>query len=243
MHGTPHIVSDVMTHTVAAVGRGAVFKEIVRLMDDWKISALPVIEGEGRVVGVVSEADLLPKEEFRDGDPDLPPSRLRSTGGTPLTQGRRLSDLAKAGAVTAGELMTSPALTVRPDATLAQAARTMARANVKRLPVVDATGLLQGIVSRSDLLKVFLRTDEDIAEEVRREVVSYLFPMPGSNVRVEVRDGAVKLVGRVRDTSLVPVAARLVRAVEGVVDVGFDLTRHGGPKDAPAGDTDSVDFA
>ncbi|KRD19468.1 MULTISPECIES: CBS domain-containing protein [unclassified Streptomyces] len=213
MHGTPHIVSDVMTHTVAAIGRGAAFKEIVQLMQDWKVSALPVIEGEGRVVGVVSEADLLPKEEFRDSDPDR------------YTQLRRLSDLAKAGAVTAGELMTSPALTVRPDTTLAQAARTMARARIKRLPVVDDVGLLQGVVSRSDLLKVFLRADDEIADEVRREVVSYLFPTPDSCVRVEVLDGVVNLAGQVRDTALVPVAARLVRAVEGVVDVAFDLTR------------------
>ncbi|MFC8432436.1 CBS domain-containing protein [Streptomyces sp. NPDC057253] len=209
MHGSPHIVSDVMTHTVASLDRDASFKEIVRLMQDWKVSALPVIEGEGRVVGIVSEADLLPKEEFRDKDPDR------------HTQLRRLADLAKAGAVTAAELMTSPALTVRPDATLAQAARTMAQARVKRLPVVDELGMLAGIVSRSDLLKVFLRDDEEIAEEVRREVVSYLFPAPSPMIRVEVHDGAVTLVGRVRDTSLIPVAAHLVRAVEGVVDVDF----------------------
>ncbi|QUC60018.1 CBS domain-containing protein [Streptomyces sp. A2-16] len=211
MHGTPHIVSDVMTRTVAAVDRTATFKEIVRLMQDRQVSALPVIEGEGRVVGIVSEADLLPKEEFRDSDPDR------------YTQLRRLADLAKAGAVTAEELMTSPVLTTRPDATLAQAARTMAHARVKRLPVVDEQGVLEGVVSRSDLLKVFLRDDEEIAEEVRREVVSYLFPTPSSTVRVEVHDGAVTLVGRIRDTSLVPVAARLVRAVEGVVNVDFEL--------------------
>lgn len=222
MHGTPYIVSDVMTQTIAAVGRRATFKEIVRLMQDWKVSALPVIEGEGRVVGVVSEADLLPKEEFRDSAPDR------------YTQLRRLSDLAKAGGVRAEDVMTSPALTVRPDATLAQAARTMARARVKRLPVVDAVGMLQGVVSRADLLKVFLRTDEEITEEVRREIVSPLFPTPASSVRVEVRDGVVKLVGHVRDTSLVPVAARLVRAVEGVVDVSFDLTRPGEPAQVPA---------
>jgi CBS domain-containing protein len=219
MHGTPHIVSDVMTHTVTAVGREATFKEIVRMMQDWKVSALPVLEGEGegegRVVGVVSEGDLLPKEEFRDSDPDR------------YTQLRRLSDLAKAGAVTAEELMTSPALTTRPDATLAQAARTMAHSKVKRLPVVDELGMLEGIVSRADLLKVFLRGDEEIAEEIRREVVSYLFPAPASAVRAEVHDGVVKLTGRVRDTSLVPVAARLVRAVEGVVDVDFELEGRG----------------
>ncbi|SOF03223.1 CBS domain-containing protein [Streptomyces sp. OV198] len=219
MHGTPHIVSDVMTHTVAAIGRKANFKEIVQLMEQWKVTALPVLEGEGRVIGVVSEADLLPKEEFRDSDPDR------------YTQLRRLSDLAKAGAVTAEDLMTAPAVTVRANATLAQAARTMAHAKVKRLPVVDDMGLLEGVVSRGDLLKVFLRDDEDIAEEVRREVVSYLFRAPLSPVRVQVHDGVVNLAGRVRDTSLVPVAARLVRAVEGVVDVEFELTGPSGQQE------------
>ncbi|WP_280909254.1 CBS domain-containing protein [Streptomyces sp. SAI-090] len=220
MHGSPSIVSDVMTQTVAAIGRDASFKEIVRMMQDGKVSALPVLEGEGRVVGVVSEADLLLKEEFRDSDPDR------------HTQLQRLPDLAKAGAVRAGELMTSPALTVHADATLAQAARTMARAKVKRLPVVDELGMLQGIVSRADLLKVFLRDDEEIAQDVRREVVSYLFPAPTSAARVAVREGVVTLSGRIRDTSLIPVAARLIRAVEGVVDVEFDLSEHGPSSEA-----------
>ncbi|MEU0222592.1 CBS domain-containing protein, partial [Streptomyces sp. NPDC006265] len=97
MPETPHIVSDVMTQTVVAVGRDAPFKEIVQTMEQWKVSAMPVLEGEGHVIGVVSEADLLPKEEFRDSDPSL------------FEQRRRLSDLAKAGAVTAGDLMSTPA--------------------------------------------------------------------------------------------------------------------------------------
>ncbi|MBO4257815.1 CBS domain-containing protein [Streptomyces griseorubiginosus] len=211
-HATPHIVSDVMTRSVVTARRGEVFKDIVRTMQDHRVSALPVVDDDGHVVGIVSEADLLPKEEFRDSDPD------RST------QLRRLSDLAKAGSLTAEELMTAPALTVEAGATLAQAARTMARTRVKRLPVVDGTGRLEGVVSRADLLKVFLREDESIAEEVRREVVAYLFPAPASAVRVEVHEGVVLLAGRVRDRSLVPVAARQVRAVEGVVDVRFDLS-------------------
>ncbi|OIJ99283.1 hypothetical protein BIV25_09650 [Streptomyces sp. MUSC 14] len=211
MYGTSRIVSDVMTQTVAAIGRRAPFKEIVQLMQDWKVSALPVIEGEGRVVGVVSEADLLAKEELRD-DPDAAYLQLRQ----PV-------DVAKAEGLTAGDVMSSPALTVGAAATVAEAARIMARGGVKRLPVVDEAGLLQGIVSRADLLTVFLRDDEDIAEEVRREIVSYLFPLSSSAVQVEVRDGVVTLAGRIRDRALVPVAARLVRAVEGVVDVRFDL--------------------
>ncbi|MER6573214.1 BON domain-containing protein, partial [Streptomyces sp. NPDC001093] len=109
----------------------------------------------------------------------------------------------------------------------AEAARTMAQEGVKRLPVVDDAGLLAGIVSRADLLKVFLRDDDDIAEEVRHEIVARLLPPSSSDLRAEVHDGVVTLTGRIRDTSLVPLAARLVRAVEGVVDVRFDLA-HGG---------------
>ncbi|WKX68999.1 CBS domain-containing protein [Streptomyces sp. XD-27] len=222
MPETPHIVSDVMTQTVVAVGRDAPFKEIVRTMEQWKVSALPVLEGEGRVIGVVSEADLLPKEEFRDSDPNR------------YTQLQRLSDLAKAGAVTAEKLMSTPAVTVHAGATLAQAARIMAVKHIKRLPVVDGEGMLQGIVSRADLLKVFLRADEDIEEEVRRTVVAYLFPAFSHAIHVRVHEGVVTLSGQIRDTSLISVAARLVRAVEGVVDVECHLT---GTSDAPTGTT------
>ncbi|WP_406411416.1 CBS domain-containing protein [Streptomyces sp. NBC_01614] len=220
MPETPHIVSDVMTQTVVAVGRDAPFKEIVRTMEQWKVSAMPVLEGEGLVIGVVSEADLLPKEEFRDSDPSRSEQR------------RRLSDLAKAGAVTAEELMSAPAITVHPDATLAQAARIMAVRHIKRLPVVDDIGMLQGIVSRADLLKVFLRSDEDIEEEVRRTVVSYLFPALSHAIHVNVHEGVVTLRGHIHDTSLVSVAVRLARAVEGVVDVEPHLT-------GPSADPDS----
>jgi CBS domain-containing protein len=211
MHSTPHIVSDVMTRTVVALGRGAGFKDIVKTMQQWKVSALPVLDDERRVIGVVSEADLLPKEAFHDGDPDR------------YSELRRLSDLSKTGAVTAGELMTAPALTVHADATLARAARTMALNRAKRLPVVDDQGLLTGIVSRSDLLKVFLRDDKDIADEICRDVVARLFPEQVETIRVEVRDGVATVTGRIPDTDMVPVATRLVRAVEGVVDVDCAL--------------------
>lgn len=219
---SPHIVSDVMTHTVVSVGRDAPFKEIVELMEQWKVSALPVLEGEGRVIGVVSEADLLPKEEFRDGDPEILRSRPESAEGGSRTRMGRMSELAKAGGVTAGKLMTAPAVSVHPDATLARAARIMAVRKVKRLPVVDRLGILQGVVSRGDLLKVFLRPDAEIAAEVTRTLVHHLFP--DQSVGVSVEEGVVTFRGRMRDRELVPVAARLARAVEGVVDVRMDLT-------------------
>ncbi|MBO3677952.1 CBS domain-containing protein [Streptomyces sp. NEAU-YJ-81] len=212
MPRSAHIVSDVMTHTVVAVGREAPFKEIVRTLEQWRVSALPVLEGEGRVIGVVSEADLLPKEEFRDSDPAR------------VAQLPDLPGIAKAGAVTADELMTSPAITVHASATLADAARIMTHKRVKRLPVVDEEGRLEGIVSRADLLKVFLRPDDDIEEEVRREVVAHLFPAVGETVRVSVNEGVVTLTGRVREAVLIPAAARLIRAIEGVVDFDNQLT-------------------
>ncbi|GGU91661.1 hypothetical protein GCM10010211_68080 [Streptomyces albospinus] len=210
MPHTPHTVSDVMTQPVAAVDHEARFKKIVETLEQWKVSALPVLSGERRVIGVVSEADLLPKEGFREADPDR------------LERLRRSDDVRRAEAVTAGELMTSPAVTVRADATLAQAARTMARASVKRLPVVDGNGLLLGIVSRADLLKVFLRSDDDLAQEVR-EVIGKLFTAPAKDLDVAVTDGVVTLRGRLHDRSLIPVVARLVRGIEGVVDVDFDV--------------------
>ncbi|MFL1897821.1 CBS domain-containing protein [Streptomyces tauricus] len=218
MHGHPHLVSDVMTRAVVTVGQGAAFKEIVRTLEQWRISALPVLGEEGRVVGVVSEADLLPKEEFRDSAPDR------------RTQMRRLADLAKAGAVTADELMSAPAVTVGADATLARAARMMARHRVKRLPVVDGVGGLCGVVSRSDLLKVFLRPDAELAQEIREQVIPLLIPCcaPSDAIGVEVADGVATLTGHLEGTPLAA-ATRLVRAVEGVVDVRLRPSGDGTP--------------
>lgn len=219
MHGSVYTVSDVMTRTVVALAAGATFKEIVRTVEGQRISALPVVDTRKRVIGVVSEADLLRKEEFRDSAPDRGP-RARPPEG-----------LEKAQAITAADLMTFPAVTVHPGATLAQAARLMARHKIKRLPVVDDDGVLRGIVSRSDLLRVFLRPDHDIAEEIRHEVLAGRLPDGIDSVRVEVNEGVVTLTGRVPDTSVVPLAVRLVRSVEGVVDVRPELT---GPPHRPA---------
>lgn len=211
MKDTPRTVGDVMTQTVVAVSRSAAYKEIVKTLAQWKVSAVPVVEGEGRVVGMVSEADLLPKQQYKDRDP----SRIE--------QLRHLDDLVKAGAGTAGELMSTPAVTVRGHVTLAEAARVMARKGVKRLPVVDGEGRLTGIVSRSDLLRVYLRDDEDIAREVRDEIVGHFFRNSSPAVEVTVAEGVVTVSGRLSDPAMVPVMARLVRAVEGVVNVELRL--------------------
>ncbi|MET9016397.1 CBS domain-containing protein [Streptomyces olivaceoviridis] len=215
MESSPHRVSDVMTRAVVAVSRKARFKDIVERMEEWKVSALPVLEGDGRVIGVVSEADLLPKEALRDSNPD------------PFTPMRHLTDLDKAGAMSAEELMSTPAVTVHGDATLAEAARIMALRQVKRLPVVNAEGVLEGVVSRGDLLKVFLRPDNDLADEIRRDIVDVLFPAPVEPVHIVVSDGVATLTGRVGDAARIPLAARLVQGVEGVVGVDCRLTAAG----------------
>ncbi|MCH0541609.1 CBS domain-containing protein [Streptomyces sp. MUM 203J] len=208
MSAAPRVVSDVMTQTAVAVGSRASYKEIVELMSQWEVSALPVLAGEGRVIGVVSEADLLLKEGYREEDAAVP-------------DGRPFARVAKADAVYAEDLMTSPAVTVHADAPIAEAARIMARRHVKRLPVVDRLGMLEGVVSRGDLLKVFLRSDEDIAAEVRETVLSEL--PRGADVRVSVENGVVTLGGRLPEPSSAPLLARAVRAVEGVVDIRVAL--------------------
>jgi CBS domain-containing protein len=158
-------VATVMTADVVTVGPGAVYKEVAERLRDHRVSAVPVVDAERRVIGVVSEADLLLKEERPD----------RPLGG-PLVHPH--GDAARAEARNAAALMTSPAVTVGPEATLTEAARLMHRRHVKRLPVVDADGRLVGIVSRADLLQVFLRGDDAIATEVRVDVLGAHWSSP-----------------------------------------------------------------
>jgi CBS domain-containing protein len=183
-------VDDVMTHAVISVNRGTLFKDVVKTMRQWRISALPVVSDEGRVVGVVSEADLLLKAQGEE-------SR----------------------AVSAGQLMTVPAVTVTRNAGIAGAARLMARGHLKRLPVVDDDGSLVGVVSRGDLLKIYLRPDEDIAQELRELITTRLIPAGSAAVHVHVSDGVVHLNGTIPDPSLSDVLVRIARTVPGVVDV------------------------
>lgn len=211
MTSARYTVNDVMTKTVVTVTPDTEFKEIAAVMERWKVTAVPVVEGGGHVVGVVSGADLLPKEEFHEHGPGM------------IDHMRRLGDTAKAGSVRAEELMTSPAVTIEPGASLPQAARLMAGRRIKRLPVVDADGRLKGVVSRADLLKIFLRPDDDLTAEIRREVVDRLFPTSRQNVKVGVTWGVATLTGRVRDATLIPVAAHLAQSVEGVVSVDCRL--------------------
>jgi CBS-domain-containing membrane protein len=202
-------VRDVMTPEVVTVGELASFKEIAATMAEHRVSALPVLNAQGRVAGIVSEADLLLKEEFPEGP-----------AGGRLFQGRRQRmERAKAAGATAAELMTAPAVTVGPDTSVAEAARLLHRHGVKRLPVVDPAGPLLGIVSRADLLKVFLRSDAEIALEVRQDVLVRAMWVDPETVVVKVRDGVVTLTGQLERRSLIPITVGLVQSLDGVVDV------------------------
>ena len=200
-------VADVMTRAVITVRATTPFKEIVWHMRSRDVSAVPVLDAEDRVIGVVSEADLLLKEERLDLS--LPPLFERR---------RRRKERAKAAAEAAAQLMTAPPVTIGAASTVSEAARTMHRAAVKRLPVVDGGGRLVGIVSRGDLLKVFLRTDGEIRAEVEDALGLPLRVHP-SAILVDVCDGVVRLSGRVKRRSEIALAEADARRVDGVVAV------------------------
>src|SRR5579859_2813887 len=152
-------VQDVMTTDVASIPENASFRKIVDLIEERRVGGLPVVDGNGRVVGVVSEADLLAKVEY---------SGSGERHALFESQHRRAA-LDKAAGTAAYEVMTTPAITVLPATPIAVAARLMDSAGVKRLPVVDEQGALVGIVTGEDLLKVFQRTDAEIAADVRAD--------------------------------------------------------------------------
>ena len=203
-------VQDVMTREVVAVSGATPFKELVRLLNVNRVTAVPVLDDTGRVVvGVVSETDLALKE--------VAPLREAHTPVFETTQYR--SERAKAASLTAAELMTAPAVTAGPEELVAAAARRMHDRKVKRLPVVDRGGALVGIVTRADLLKVFLRSDDDLRFDVLDHVVGGLLRLPAGAVQVEVRDGVVRLAGRVRRRSQAVALEKMTGALDGVVAV------------------------
>ncbi|MFL6072100.1 MAG: CBS domain-containing protein [Mycobacteriales bacterium] len=203
-------VAAVMTTEVITARLSTPYKDLATLMVTHDVSALPVVDSAGTVISVVSEADLLPREEFHGQE--SPPRHA-------LAGHRRRVEYAKANGTTAAELMTSPAVTVGADATLPAAARTMIRVGVKHLPVVDAAGSLRGIVSRHDLLRSYVRDDEEIRRQVITEVFGRLLWLSPGEVDVAVHDGVVTVAAEVETRGLVAVTIALVRAVDGVVDV------------------------
>jgi CBS domain-containing protein len=215
-----HKVGSVMTTPVVRAEYGTPFKEVARLLADHRISGLPVVDEEGKVLGVISETDLMVRQA-ETPDPFRPPEHRLPFAGLTRTARRRA---VKARARTAGQLMTEPAVTVHADATIVEAARTMAQRRVERLPVVDEEDRLVGIVTRRDLLQVFLRPDEDIRQEVIDEVLVRALWLAPRSIDVFVVEGVVTLGGHMERKSETEIAVSMTRRIDGVVGVVDQLT-------------------
>lgn len=196
-------VGDVMTTDVISVHRNTAFKDIAALLAVHRISAVPVLDDYRTVLGVVSENDLLSKES----------AQARPRGHT-ARLGRNRALRAKADATRAHDLMSTPAITTDPGTGVAAAASLLQRHDIKRMPVVDGDGMLLGIISRSDLLRVYLRPDHDIATEINDEVLDGTY-----DAHADVIDGVVVLRGQLPSRSVVDEAVARSRKVDGVIDV------------------------
>src|SRR5579859_5993496 len=204
-------VNDVMTTTVVAVKKDASYKELAALLRKYRVSAFPVLDDDQRVIGIVSEADLLAKEA------------LNADRGGPINALVHHKELKKADGVTAGDLMTSNVVTVKPDDTVEQAARLMYHLQVKRLPVVDAGGYLVGIVSRADLLAVFDRPDQEIRAEIVDDVILHEFLIDPALFTVTVAEGVVTIKGAPETVELGRNLMTRIRNITGVVAVRDEL--------------------
>jgi CBS domain-containing protein len=210
-------VRDVMSTVVLAVTFKTDFRQIARIFRDYQVSACPVINDAGQVLGVVSEADLLHKA----ADTDFPAGLIRLEW--------KLSEQSKASAVTAGELMTSPAVTITADAPVTVAAKAMQDRRLKRLPVVDDDGKLIGIVSRVDVLSVYERPDSAIRADIQRIIETELALKPEA-IGVTVNAGIVTLTGSMdRLETALHLVAR-IRHADGVIATRDRLTVSGQPR-------------
>lgn len=206
---TQWMVRDVMTRDVVSVNLDTPYREIVDALVGRKVSAAPVVDDYGRVVGVVSEADLLHKVEF------VGEEHQRRIFERPARRSAR----EKAHGAVAADLMTAPAITAGPQLSVAAAARRMETERVKRLPVVDGDGRLVGVVSRRDLLRMHLRPDSELRDDIVDNVLRRALWIDPRTVQVDVVNGVVTLGGRVEGRSTAGLVVRLTGDVPGVVDV------------------------
>lgn len=212
-----HTVAEVMTRDVVSVPESAGYKEIVETLANREVSAVPVIDDKGHVLGVVSGADLLYKAEHA-GRQQPPAKRWQRK--------RVRTARAKAGADIAADLMNAPAVVVGPRDRVTAAAKLMDTESVKRLPVVDEHGHLVGIVSRGDVLRLFLRDDEEIRREVRDDVLLRTLWIDPGNITVEVAQGVVTLGGTLDRRSTIALVVEIVQSIAGVVDVVNHFSYH-----------------
>jgi CBS domain-containing protein len=205
-------VRDVMTRSVVSVHRRTPLKEVAQALIDNGISGVPVVDEDGAVLGLVSEADLLIKEQGADAIRHRPLARLLGESKESRAQ------LVKLDAITAGEAMTAPAITITSGRPIHEAAAIMTARHVNRLPVVD-DGRLVGIVSRADLVRAYVRSDDELAATIRQDVILRILWLDPALFTVVVKDGVASISGRVERRSTAEMIEHLVRMVPGVVDV------------------------
>jgi CBS domain-containing protein len=210
-------VRDVMTQSVISVRCGTPLREVAHLLIDHRISGLPVVDVEDAVLGVVSEADLLVKEQGPNAVRHRPLARFLGESRESRAQ------LAKLGAVTASEAMTAPAVTITSGHRVTEAAAVMIARGVNRLPVVD-DGRLVGIVTRADLVRAYVRSDDQLARTIREDFLRGILCLDPALFTVIVTDGMASISGRVERRSTAELIERSVSMVPGVVHVYTDVT-------------------
>jgi CBS domain-containing protein len=210
-------VGDMMTRSVLSVTPETPLKEVARLLVEHRISGLPVVDDTGRVIGVISEGDLLVKEQRRDAIHHRPLARIFGDSA----ETRQL--LAKAEASTAGDAMTAPAITIESDRPVSVAAARMIERKVNRLPVTEQ-GRLAGIVTRADVIRAFVQTDDELADAIRSEVLLRSMWLDPGKFTVEVANGQVDIRGTVDRRSTAAMVERMVTMLPGVVGVVADIS-------------------
>jgi CBS domain-containing protein len=207
-------IKELMRENPIAVGPETPLRDVAIILTEGGFSGLPVIGERLEVLGVVSEADILVKEQG-------PANRRGGVFGWLLAE--EVPDTAKLAARTAVEAMTSPAITIGPEAQVSNAARLMTENGIKRLPVVDSHGTLIGIVTRADLVRAFARPDHEIEREIREDVIRRILWIEAPNVVVRVERGEARLSGRLDRRTDAELLEQFVARVPGVVSVHSTL--------------------
>lgn len=205
-------IRDVMSPAVVSVDPATPLADVARLLVEHRISGVPVVDAVGGVLGVVSEADFLVKEQGTEGLHRRPLARFIGDGRASRAR------LAKLAATTAGEAMTSPAITIDSYRSISEAAARMSSLGINRLPVVDQ-GRLVGIVTRADLVRAYTRSDEELGRAIREDVLLRALWLDPASFTVEVTDGVVSISGAVERRSTAEMVERVVAMVPGVVAV------------------------